>query len=116
MVRPVGPLPAQHPDYHPGRRFPWWSRPSATIPHAAWFRALAEVEACSPDRGGQPAPTVWRVYADAVSPPVVTGRLRYGLDLDLDASDDERSAAILQALRAHGNPACTLDHPQEPPK
>lgn len=66
MVMPARPFLPQHPDYHPGRRLPWWARPSAAIGHAAWFRALAEVEACSPDRGGHPAPTVWRAYADAV--------------------------------------------------
>ena len=66
MVMPARPFLPQHPDYHPGRRLPWWARPSAAIGHAAWFRAMAEVEACSPDRGGSPAPTVWRAYADTV--------------------------------------------------
>jgi len=96
---PARPFLPQHPDYHPGRRLPWWSRPSGAIGHTAWFRALAEVEACSPDRGNSPTPTIWRVYADIVSPPVV----RYALDLAPDATEDERSAAILQTLRAHGN-------------
>ena len=101
----LGPLPKQHPDYHPGHRLPWWSRPSGAIGHVAWFRAMAEVEARSPDRGGHPAPTVWRVYADAVSPPT-TGRLLATVVLDPDASEAERSAAILGVLRAHG---CDVD-------
>lgn len=104
MVRPVRPLQPQRPDYHPSLARPWWFRPDRAISHAAWFRAMAEVEACSPDRGGRPAPTVWRVYADTVSPPIDTGRLRMTVDLDADATEAERSTAILHVLRAHGAP------------
>lgn len=114
MVMPERPFLKQHPDYHPGRRLPWWVRPSAAISHAAWFRAMAEVEACSPDRGNSPAPTVWRVYADTVSPPVDTGRLRMTLDLDPDATESRSTYRTLEASFIGRDDAGRFTRTQDP--